>query len=361
MGELGVLLAGLGGFGRNHLRAWSDLKIGDALYVAELDPALHDECRVFNVPLDHISTDFNQLLQKVDVVDIVTPSTSHFALCKAALEAGKDVFVEKPMTMTSEEARELASLVRQSERVLQVGYYYRFHPIAPVLKAALSSGELGDVRYISGNFMGFKRARTDVGVTHTDAIHFIDLFNWLLGTPPKEVFVVARDHFNRGLEDWSVVLLEYPGGTVAKVESGYIQPGRWRDKVVPNAFTSKEFFLCGTRATAEVDFETEYLVVHDVHHEFQNGTWAPVVAGSETRNTGTATPIRMIGAELQDFLECVRTRRRPSADVVGSGVVLARIMEAVYRSAEEHLPVSLDWSDEEVRALADAPVGGVPR
>jgi predicted dehydrogenase len=352
-----ILLVGLGGFGLNHLRAWHAMGLGQDLYVSDLNPDRHNETRVFNMPQERLTTDYRAFLDEVDIVDIVTPSTIHFELCSAALEAGKDVFVEKPMTMTSEEARKLSAQVQEMGRVLQVGYYYRFHPISVELKRAITNGELGDLRYLSGNFMGFKRARTDVGVTHTDGIHFIDLFDWLIGSPPREVYAVVRDHFKRGLEDSSIVILQYPGGVLAKVESGYIQPGAWRDKVVPNAFTSKETFICGTRATAEVDFETEYMQVHDVHQEYLNGTWTPVVKGSSTHNTGTATPVQMVAAELNDFLECVRTRRRPSADVVGSGVVLSRVMEAIYDSADRNIPVSLEWSAEEVDALASAPTG----
>ena len=346
-----ILQVGLGGFGRNHLRAWHEMGMGSDLYIADLDIARHGDTKVFNLPADQVATDFRTFLNDVDIVDIVTPSTSHFQLCMAAFEAGKDVFVEKPMTMTSQEAHELAEVVNRTGRILQVGYYYRYHPISIDLHKSIRAGKLGGLRYLSGNFMGFKRARTDVGVTHTDGIHFIDLFNWLMESPPNQVFAVVRDHFDRGLEDFSVVLLQFPGGATAKVESGYIQPGRWQDKVVPNAYTSKEIFVCGAEATVEVDFETEFMNRHDVHQEFLNGTWTPVNKGNSTPNINTATPVQMIQAELTDFLGCVETRRRPSADVVGSGIVLARIMEAIYESGRNNAPVSLEWSESERAAF----------
>ena len=361
-----ILQIGLGGFGRNHLRAWHHMRLGEGLHIAELSPALHAEAAAFNLPAERIGTDVARFIDNVDIVDIVTPSTSHFDLCKMALERGKDVFVEKPMTMTSGEAEALAKLASDTGRLLQVGYYYRFHPMSPRLRAMVRDGELGDIRYLSGNFMGFKRARTDVGVTHTDGIHFIDLFNWLLGAPPSRVFAVTRDHFSRGLEDFSVVMLEYPGGPaasapiVAKVESGYIQPGRWRDKVVPNAFTSKEIAVSGSKATVQLDFETEYMQIHRVHQEFLNDTWTPVFEGTDTPVTPTGDTIQMIAAELTDFLDCVGTRRRPSADAVGSGVVLARVMESLYASASSGAPVDMSWSPAETAALAEAPVTVAP-
>ena len=238
----------------------------------------------------------------------------------------------------------MAELASETGRILQVGYYYRYHPISRFLMSEICNGALGNLRYLSGNFMGFKRARTDVGVTHTDGIHFLDLFNWLAGGPPEQVYAEVRDHFGRGMEDWSLVLLRYQGGTVGKVESGYIQPGRWHDKVVPNAMTTKEIFVCGSKATVEVDFETENIVHHDVGHEFQHNTWVPVGSGSRTPNLGTATPLQMICAELSAFLDCVAKGQRPDADAVGSGVVLAKLMEAIYESARHNRPISLQWT-----------------
>lgn len=332
---LRVLLVGLGGFGRNHLRAWCEMGKAGSLYVAEVQEERLAECRLLGVPQDHLTSDYRSVLGDVDIVDVVTPTDSHFAVCRDAILAGRDVFVEKPMTLTSAEAEELAALVDRERRVLAVGYYYRFHPISRHLKGMIDGGELGEIRYITGDFLGFKRARTDVGVTHTDGIHFLDLCNWLLGSVPEECFAVTRDHFERGMEDLSLVVLIYPGGTVARVESGYVQPGHWRDKVVPNAFTTKALVVVGSEATVEVDYEIDSLVVHDVRHEFRDGTWWPVHGGSSSLNVGTGAPAEMLRLELADFLAHVGNRTMPDAGPVTSGVALAHLIEAIYRSSHE--------------------------
>jgi predicted dehydrogenase len=339
--RVNILLVGLGGFGRNHLRAWTELGMGEHLRVAELNPALLAECDKYNVAAARRTQDYRTFLADADVVDIVTSTDSHFELCRTALEAGKDVFVEKPMTATAAQSRELDALVRRTGRILQVGYYYRFHPISTWAKECVQSGRLGAIRYLAGRFMGFKRPRTDVGVTHTDAIHFIDLFNWLLESAPAEVFAVTRDHFGRSMEDLSITILTYPNGTLAKIESGYIQPGRWKDKVVPNAWTNKDIFICGDQATIEVDFEVEHAVLHQVRHEKVDGLWRVQSQGATTPNLPAAGPLEQIKAELTAFLESVKTRARPSANVADSGVTLAELMETLYESARRGQPVSL--------------------
>jgi len=276
-------------------------------------------------------------------VAIATPAETHGELVRQALLAGKDVFVEKPMVMTSEESVKLAELVRRTSKILQVGYYYRFHPISHLVKETIDEGQLGDIRYLSGNFMGFKRPRRDVGVTHTDGIHFLDLFNWLLGSVPRGVYAVTRDHFGRGLEDFSVVLCYYPDGPIAKVESGYIQPGKWQDKVVPHALTTKEIHVVGSASTIVADFEIENVTVYDVHHEIRGGAWVVVNRGAANVPVESVSPVDQIGRELRAFMRAVETREQPSANVVDSGIILASLMEAIYASARTNSVVQVEY------------------
>ena len=336
-----VVQVGLGNFGKRHIEAWHSLGFGDRLWIADSDESKWAETARYNFPRNRLVKSLDDVIDQVDVVDIVTPTQSHFELCKRALEAGKDVFIEKPMTMTLRDAVEIAAIAERTKRLLQVGYYYRYHPISQRIKTDLKEGRLGRVRYLTGNFFGFKRARNDVGVTHTDGIHFIDLFNWFQDAVPVEVYAICRDHFKRGLEDFSIVLMTYADGTVAKVESGYVQPGRWKDKVVPGALTSKDIVVVGEALTAEADFETESLTVHDAHHELRQGTWAAIVGPASVPPIEPCSPVQMVARELEAFLACTQSRAATMAGPVESGVHLAAIMEAIYESARTHAPVKI--------------------
>lgn len=337
-----IVQVGLGNFGKRHLEAWRRLGFGDRLWIAEPNQARWTETATYRLPAGRLVRSMEEALEQVQVVDVVTPTDSHHLLCRQALEAGKDVFVEKPMTMTSAQARELVELADRQRRVVQVGYYYRFHPVSLRLKQEIQAGRLGALRYLSGSFCGFKRARTDVGVTHTDGIHFLDLFNWLLESAPAEVYALTRDHFGRGLEDFSIALLTYPSGAVAKVESGYIQPGRWPDQVVPGAMTTKEITVVGERAAAEADFETGTLVITEASHEPRGGTWAPVLGPRTPIQVDACDPVQLIARELAAFVDAVRTRQPSLAGPVESGVALAVLMEQLYESARRGEPVRID-------------------
>src|SRR5262249_38273286 len=147
--------------------------------------------------------DFRQALPHVDAVDVVTPADSHLALAGACLRAGKDCFVEKPLAPSVGEGRALAEIQRDTGRVLQGGHIFRFHPVTEALRQQLAGGAVGALRYCTGRFAGFKRPRTDVGVTMTDAIHYFDLFAHLLGQSPTAVTATLRDYLGRGMDDCS--------------------------------------------------------------------------------------------------------------------------------------------------------------
>jgi predicted dehydrogenase len=318
-----VLQVGFGSFGPTHLEAWRRLRAD--LWIADPDAGARAR-----VALDHVA-----------LVDVVTPTARHVDLCIAAIAAGKDVFVEKPLTLQVDEARRLAGAVAESGRILQVGYYFRHHPLAQYARDRVAQGDLGRLRYLSGNFYGFKRARGDIGVTANDAVHFLDLFSWLVGSAPVEVFAVHRDHFGRGLEDLSLVLLTWPDGTVAKVEASYIQPGRQSDTVMPNALTTKTLEVCGSEGALEIDFQAERLTWHRVRHErHADGSSHPVFGDALVPKIEPRGPVDILTSQFAEFLDHVAHRTAPEADVQRCGVNVAVLLQAIADSARTNRPVA---------------------
>jgi predicted dehydrogenase len=328
-----VLQVGCGAFGTVHLEAWLRLGRGERLWVADPDPAARARAAAWNLPAERVVADFETVLDRVAVVDVLTATPAHFAICDAALAAGKHVFCEKPLTLALDEAERLATRVAASGRILQVGYYFRHHPLFRYARERVAAGELGALRYLSGTFAGFKRARADMGVTASDAVHFLDYFNWLVGSPPARVFALRRDHFGRGLDDLALILLEYPNGVVGKVEAGLIQPGRHVDLITPGALTSKEVALCGAVGAIEIDFPTERLIWHRVRHELADGLWRPVFEDARIPRLPPATAVDVLASQFREFLRHVAAGTAPDADVRRCGVDIARLLEAIAASA----------------------------
>ncbi len=310
-----VLLIGLGRWGEKHLRVLGEL--GVEVWVADIS----EERRAFavkaGVAVERAVADFRAALPHVEAVDLVTPADTHLTLARECLGAGKDCFIEKPLALTVAEGRALAGLVRSSDRIVQVGHIFRFHPVTTALRERIQSGAIGRIRYCTGRFAGFKRPRTDVGVTQTDAIHYFDLFAHLLGQAPTAVTATLRDYLGRGMDDVSFTAVEY-GEVSAFVEAGYFAPGTYRDCVI-----------VGERGTLVGDFGTAEIRVHANAHVRGAGGWqAPEGAAQSFKATGPE-PLRR---ELELFLEAVAVRGRPVVDVE-AGVLALQVVEAAQRSS----------------------------
>ena len=336
-----ILQIGCGGFGPCHIEAWRRLGHTERLLVADPDLAGRARAAEAGLPAAQIFPDFAAVLDQVDVVDVVAPTDRHVDICLAALAAGKDVFCEKPLTLDPAGARAVAAAVEAGGRVLQVGYYFRHHPLARLARARLEQAALGELRYLFANFTGFKRARRDSGALGNDAIHFLDLFNWWLGATPCQVQALTRDHFGRGFDDLVIALLTYPNGVVARVEAGYIQPGRWVDDIVPGAQATKEATICGALGALEIDFQVQRLIWHRVRHErAADGLFRPQFEAAEIPHHIPMTPVEIVASQLQEFLGHVARRSRPEADVLSAGVALADLYAAIVRSAATGQPVA---------------------
>jgi UDP-N-acetylglucosamine 3-dehydrogenase len=334
-----VLQIGTGRWGTNHLRVLRSLPVD--LFVSDVRAeAYQKSCLPLEVPADHFSTDPRAFLERMDAVDVVTPADSHFALVGEALEAGKDVFVEKPITLASAEARELAERAGRRGLILQVGHIFRFDPASAWLRAAIAEGRLGTLRMLRARFAGFKRPRSDSGVLLADGIHFLDLFSHLLGTVPARVTAVLHDFLGRGMDDEAWIGLAFDGGAGgsggagaggevwATVECGYHLPGKARDLLV-----------VGSELSVHCDFNEPENKIRAFPNRMtrSNGEFQPV----EGKPSAIGFPPKeSLHAELSAFVDSLTSRKPPLAGG-WDGYQSLLMVEAAMASAREGRTVEL--------------------
>jgi predicted dehydrogenase len=318
-----VLLVGLGRWGEKHLRVLGEC--GVSVWAADVTAARLEWARSQGVPGERLVADYRAALDRVDAVDVVTPADSHRAVATASLRAGRHCFIEKPLAATLADAREIVAAAEAAGRVAQVGHVFRFHPVTAALKAALDAGRIGEVRYATGRFAGFKRPRIDVGVTHTDAIHFFDLFDHLLGRPATSVSGLQRDFLGRGLDDMSLTIVRY-GGVPVIVEANYFVPGAYRDCVI-----------VGARGSLVADYGEGSVTLHLGEFRRTGAAWEAIDTGKESLPAAGPEPLR---AELQSFLdacagkgECVVPAR--------AGLGALQVVEAAGRAARSGQTVAV--------------------
>jgi len=319
-----VLLVGLGRWGEKHLRVLREL--GASVWVADVAPARLAWAVKQGVAAARAVTDYRRALPHVAAADVVTPADSHRAIAGGSLAAGRHCFVEKPLTATAAEGRELVAAARAAGRVLQVGHIFRFHPVTATLRGALAAGSIGAVRYATGRFSGFKRPRTDVGVTQTDAIHYFDLFAHLFGRAATRVTALQRDYLGRGLDDLSLTVVEY-GDAPTVIEANYFVPG-----------THRECVIVGERGSLVADYGSSTVMLHQGELLKRGDAWEAVDTGKEELPARGEEPLR---AELAAFLAaCAGTAPNPVPAEVG--VSALEVVEAAARSAQLGRAVALD-------------------
>jgi UDP-2-acetamido-3-amino-2,3-dideoxy-glucuronate N-acetyltransferase len=324
-----ILLLGLGRWGVNHLRNLNSLPI--ELFVAEVSEKALEPARKLGLPPERLTTDYKKFAGQVDGVVIVTPAQTHFAMCKEFLEASKDVFVEKPLTVTNDESKQLAELAEKHKRILQVGHILRFDPATLWLREAILNGDFGNVNMIRGHFGGFKRPRNDGGVMFADGVHFMDLFNFILDGLPKSVHAIHHDFMGRGMDDASFVSLEYDtprGKTWATVENDYFIPGKFREVIV-----------CGDKMSAVCDYNVaQYKIKTYTNRHEGAGNDVKAVEGVVTQiETAPEEPLL---AELRAFINSIKTRAKPIADG-RSGYDSVRVLNAALESVKTGRAVEL--------------------
>jgi predicted dehydrogenase len=338
--RLHVLQAGFGAFGAVHARAWAELGLTERLVIAEPDAAARQQARQ-TLPRARIVEDWRAGVADVDVVDIVTPGDTHLEIALAALAAGRDVLIEKPMTMTLAEAERIAAQARAADRIVQVGYVLRTHPAARRLREIVRRGRIGTPVWITADFMCLKRPRHDAGVVLNDAIHVMDLVLWTMGRVPDEVSATLVERLGRGLEDIALVTLSWDGGPVARIEASCIVAGEHPDPYVPGGLSRKRLQVTGETGQVTADFMTDSLTLRRCRQQaVPGGWWSTVSDAPETKTFAAMAPHESVALELSDFIDAVTTRRQPDADVK-SGVAMAAVCDAIFAAARERRTVRL--------------------
>jgi predicted dehydrogenase len=331
-----LLLIGCGAFGRVHLAAMA--RLGVAALGFDPDP----RSRAANPGLNFVER-LEDGLAACDAAIVATPPATHAALAAAVLEAGRDLFLEKPATEMAAQSAGLHALALRRGRIVQLGLYFRFHPKAQAVQALARAGGFGRLHHLSARMSGLKRARADSGALLNDAVHFADLLPWIAGEAPRRVFATLSDPLGRGREDLAVIQLRFPSGATALIEAGCVLPGEHPDAVVPGAETRKLLAVAGSAALAEVDFMAETLRLRrGAHRPAPDGTWLPDHAAAEDLGAPALDPIGVVAAQLAAFLRAVETRVAQGPDLHEGGVLPLRILDAARRSAHEDRVVEVE-------------------
>lgn len=197
-----VAVIGVGSMGKNHARVYTELPDVQLVAVADADE------QMAMATADHLGTkaytDYRQMLEteRPEAVSIVVPSTLHKVVTIAAMEAGADVLVEKPIAATVEEGQTLIERAQALGRKLMVGHIERFNPAIIAIKSLLRRGELGRIFQIDIHRQGpYPTKVTDVGVVIDLAVHDIDVMRYITQAEVTRLYAETKCCIDAARED----------------------------------------------------------------------------------------------------------------------------------------------------------------
>ncbi len=321
-----VAVVGVGGWGKNLARNYYQMPAAQLKYICDLDQSRLDNL-VAQLPGTGTTTSFSDVVgdDEIRAVVIATTAPTHYSLCRQALEAGKDVYVEKPFVLDVGEAEELIELADRLERVLMVGHLLEYHPVVRHLKAMIENNELGSIHYIYSQRVNLGTVREDENALWNFAPHDISIMLYLLGQEPTDVSARGQSYLQKGIEDVVFLSLNFADKAMAHIHVSWLDPHKVR-----------KFTIVGSRKMAVFDdlAGNEKLRIYDKGAQLSSeyDTYAEYLG---LRFGDITVPFIKVGEPLRDecqhFLECVRDRNQPLSDG-RDGLRVVKVLDAAQQS-----------------------------
>lgn len=331
--RLGVV--GLNYWGPNLARNFDRLATCELAYCCDLDEKVLDRHRssfqrsTFTTRLDDLLED-----DTLDAVVIATSVPTHADLACRALEAGKHVFVEKPLALTTADAARVADLARERNLIAMVDHLLVYHPGLAAVKGMIDRGELGgETYYLYGNRQNLGIVRQDENALWSLGPHDISVMIWLVGERPTEVAAWGSSYLQPGVEDVVFGHVRFPSGVTGHLHLSWLDPHKMRKMTV----------IGSERMVVFDDMETERKVtVYDkgpIPQTSTYGEYIQVRSGDiHIPKIDGAEPLRLV---CEHFVECVATGATPRSDAE-AGRMVVEVLEAMTQSlANAGRPVTI--------------------
>jgi UDP-2-acetamido-3-amino-2,3-dideoxy-glucuronate N-acetyltransferase len=261
--------------------------------------------------------------ESIDGLVIATPAETHYNIAREALEAGKHVYVEKPLTLRTEEGKDLIALAERKNRVLMVGHLLQYHPVFVQLKELATSGELGRINYIYSNRLNLGKIRREENILWSFAPHDISMILSLAGEEPEAVFATGGNYLHNRIADVTTTHMEFPSGLRAHIFVSWLHP-----------FKEQKLVVVGDKKMAVFDDTRpweEKLLLYPHKIRWEGNVPVPDKGEPEKMNIPKDEPLFL---ECKHFLECMSEKKAPLTDGK-EGLRVLKILNACQRSLDE--------------------------
>jgi len=318
-----VAVVGCGHWGKNLARVFSEL--GALGCICDRDASRRQAGEYQGTP-PLLAEEIDEVLGNdgISAVAVATPAATHYEVVKSCLEAGRDVYVEKPLALTADEGRELVELAEGRSRVLMVGHILLYHPAVVRLRELIKQGALGRILYCYSNRLNMGLIRTEENILWSFAPHDVSVMLHLLGEEPERVEADGQSYLTPGVVDVTLSRLWFRSGVTGHIFVSWLHP-----------FKEQRFVVVGSEKMAVFDDQAEQKLLLFPHRIDWAGR-APRAVKAEASEVPIekAEPLRN---ECRHFLDCIASRKTPLSDG-HEGLRVLRVLDACQRSLEATVP-----------------------
>lgn len=317
MKQTNVGVIGVGAMGYNHVRIYSELENANLLAISDMvRGTLDNVSKEFNT-VGYVDMDNILQLDDIEAVNICVPTVFHHDVVMNAIEAGKNVLVEKPIASKLDEAQEMIDAAHDAGVLLATGHVERFNPAVRVAKQLIEAGEIGDVVTAHAKRLGPYPPRIrDVGVAIDLAIHDIDIFNYLFEGKAHTVFANMSSNLkNCAFEDHAEIMTKYDHDVLTILETNWLTP-----------YKKRQLNITGVEGIISVDYGEQSVTVFKENDKV------------EKVKVDNKEPLK---EELRSFINSIQTGSTP--EVSGEdGFEALKIVDAAMNSSKEKKLIYLD-------------------
>ena len=310
-----IAVAGCGHWGKNLVRNFHQL--GALSTICDNNP---DTAQAMGKQYDVTASTYEDVLNNnaIQAVVLASPAPFHFDMARDALKTGKDVYVEKPITLKTDEAKTLCDLAAQNDRILMVGHLLQYHPAFITLKEMVLNGNLGTLRYIYSNRLSFGKIRREENVLWSFAPHDVSMILALAGdATPTEVTANGSAQTHGSIEDYAFIKMAFENGLAAHINVSWLNP-----------FKEQKLVVIGDKGCAVFDDQEDWSqkIMH-YPHVIDMSDDMPIL------NKADAVPVAVtegepLKMECQHFIDCVQNRTQPRTD----GAEGLRVLDVLTRA-----------------------------
>ncbi|MGL5894025.1 MAG: Gfo/Idh/MocA family oxidoreductase, partial [Bacteroidales bacterium] len=275
-----LCVIGSGRWGQNHIKTLR--KLGCLAAVVDANSNRVAEV-IKNYPDIKVYTNIEDAISaKYDGYTLATPAETHYQIAKLVIEAGLNILIEKPMTLTSIESESLINLSQKSGSRVMVGHVLLFHPAINKIKEIIESGRLGKLNYIYSNRLNLGTVRTEESVFSSFAPHDISVVDYLVGKPVINIEAKGSKFLQKDVFDSTIALLEYPENVHAHIFVSWLHP-----------FKQQLLVVVGSKAMISFDDATpeKKIFIYNKGFEFENGTPIKIEEADEEINYDKKMPL----------------------------------------------------------------------